>query len=122
MLAEPKTRQFTTVTGRPIDPRNHSVHRVHFLERAGVRPTRLHDARHAAATLLLVQGRDQRVAMEMLGWTSPMMTARYQHVVPELVDEASRRMRELLGGDRSTAWRQRKTLPRVGARPYTFFE
>ena len=91
---------FTPVTGRPIDPSDHSVHWVKFLEGAGVRPARLHDARHAAATLLLVQGVDQRVVMEMLGWTSPTMTARYQHVVPELVEEANRRMSELLWGER----------------------
>lgn len=94
---------FTTVTGRPIDPRDHSVHWVKFLEGAGVRPARLHDARHTAATLLLVQGVDQRVVMDMLGWTSPTMTARYQHVVPELVEEANRRMSELLWGDLSSA-------------------
>jgi len=89
---------FTTVTGRPIDPRDHSLHWTTFLEGAGVRPARLHDARHTAATLLLVQGVDQRVVMGMLGWTSPTMTARYQHVVPELVEEANRRMSELLWG------------------------
>ena len=89
---------FTTVTGRPIDPRDHSLHWTAFLEGAGVRPARLHDARHTAATLLLVQGVDQRVVMDMLGWTSPTMTARYQHVVPELVEEANRRMSELLWG------------------------
>ena len=90
---------FTTVTGRPIDPGAHSVHWVKSLEGAGVRPARLHDARHTAATLLLVQGVHQRVVMDMLGWTSPTMTARYQHVVPELVEEANRRMSELLWGE-----------------------
>ena len=90
---------FTTVTRRPIDPRDHSLHWTAFLEGAGVRPARLHDARHTAATLLLVQGVDQRVVMDMLGWTSPTMTSRYQHVVPELVEEANRRMSELLWGD-----------------------
>lgn len=34
----------------------------------------------------------------MFGWTSPAMTTRYQHVVPELVEEANRRMGELLWG------------------------
>ena len=72
------------------------MHWVEFLEGAGVRPARLHDARHTAATLLLVQGVDQRLVMDMLGWTSPTMTAGYQHVVPELVEEANRRMSELL--------------------------
>ncbi|MHB1614516.1 MAG: hypothetical protein ACYCYA_09365 [Actinomycetes bacterium] len=52
----------STVAGRPIDPRGHSLHWTAFLEGAGVRP------------------------------------ARYQHVVPELVEEANRRMSELLWG------------------------
>ena len=90
---------FTTVTGRSIDPRDHFLHWTAFLESAGVRPARLHDARHTAATLLLVQGVDQRVVMDMLGWTSPTMTAGYQHVVPELVEEANRRIGELLWGE-----------------------
>lgn len=89
---------FTTVTGRPVAPRDHSLHWTAFLERLGIRPARLHDARHTAATLLLVQGVDQRVVMSMFGWTSPAMTTRYQHVVPELVEEANRRMGELLWG------------------------
>lgn len=46
-----------------------------------MRPARLRDARHTAAMLLLVQGVDQWVVMDMLGWTSPTMTAGYQHVV-----------------------------------------
>lgn len=36
--------------------------------------------------------------MSMFGWASPAMTTRHQHVVPELVEEASRRMGELLWG------------------------
>lgn len=90
---------FTTITGRPVAPRDHSLHWTAFLEGLGVRPARLHDARHTAATLLLVQGVDQRVVMSMFGWTSPAMTTRYQHVVPELVEEANRRMGELLWGE-----------------------
>jgi len=62
------------------------VHWTAFLERSGVRPARLHDARHPAVTLLLVQGVDQRVVRDMFGWTSPTMTVRYHHVVPELVE------------------------------------
>lgn len=90
---------FTNLTGRAVSPHDHSLHWTAFLERSGVRPARLHDARHTAATFLLVQGVDQRVVMDMLGWTSPTMTARYQHVVPELVEEANRRMSELLWGE-----------------------
>jgi len=90
---------FTNRVGRGIAPADHSLHWTAFLEAAGVRPARLHDARHTAATLLLVQGVDQRVVMSMFGWTSPAMTTRYQHVVPELVEEANRRMSDLLWGE-----------------------
>lgn len=68
---------FTTITGRQVAPRDHSLHWTAFLEGLGIRPARLHDARHTAATLLLVQGVDQRVVMSMFGWTSPAMTTRY---------------------------------------------
>lgn len=88
-----------------IDPRDRSVQWAQFLERAVVRPARLHDARHTAATLLLGQGVDERMAIDMLGWTSPTMTARQQHVVPKLVEEANRRMSELL-------WRTGRTTSR----------
>ena len=90
---------FTNLTGGGVAPADHSQHWAEFLERSGVRPARLHDARHTAATLLLVQGIDQRVVMSIFGWTSPAMTTRYQHVVPELVEEANRRRGELLWGD-----------------------
>ncbi|KQS98785.1 tyrosine-type recombinase/integrase [Cellulomonas sp. Leaf395] len=93
---------FTNLVGRPVAPRDHSLHWTAFLERLGIRPARLHDARHTTATLLLVQGVDQRVVMSMFGWTSSAMTTRYQHVVPELVDEANRRMSELLWGQQSS--------------------
>jgi len=73
---------FTNVYGRPIDPRDHSVHWTELLERLGIRPARLHDARHTAATLLLVQGVDQRVVMGMFGWTSAAMTTRYSTSSP----------------------------------------
>jgi integrase len=87
---------FTNLSGGPIAPRDHSAHWTAFLKKSGVRPARLHDARHTAATLLLVQGVDQRVVMDMFGWTSPTMTARYQYVVPHIVEEANRRMGALL--------------------------
>jgi integrase len=94
---------FTNLVGRPVAPRDHSLHWTAFLERLSIRPARLHDARHTAATLLLVQGVDQRVVMSMFGWTSSAMTTRYQHVVPELVEEANRRMSELLWVHRAEA-------------------
>ena len=47
---------------------------------AGVRDGRLHDARHTAATVLLVLGVPERTVMGIMGWSSTSMAARYQHV------------------------------------------
>jgi site-specific recombinase XerD len=52
-----------------------------LLKVAGVGDARLHDARHTAATLLLAQGVDQRVVMEILGHPQISQTARYTQVM-----------------------------------------
>ena len=67
---------FSQVNGRPLDPDGHSKAWKTFLDRAGVRQGRLHDARHTAATLLLVQGVDQRTVMAIMGWSEVSMTKR----------------------------------------------
>lgn len=51
-----------------------------LLQKAGVRDVRLHDARHTAATVLLVLGVPERTVMGIMGWSSTAMAARYQHV------------------------------------------
>jgi integrase len=53
-----------------------------LLKTAGIRRVRVHDARHTAATLLLAQGVDQRVVMEILGHSQISMTSRYAHMLP----------------------------------------
>ena len=52
--------------------------------RAGVRDVRLHDARHTAATVLLLLGVPERVAMSLMGWSSTSMASRYQHITEGL--------------------------------------
>ena len=51
-----------------------------MLKVAGVRDGRPHDARHTAATVLLVLGVPERTVMGIMGWSSTAMAARYQHV------------------------------------------
>jgi hypothetical protein len=59
----------------------------------------LHDARHAAATLLVQQGVPARVAMEILGYCQIRLTlGTYTHVVPELAHEAADRIGDALWG------------------------
>lgn len=41
---------------------------------------RLHDARHTAATVLLILGAPDRTAMEVMGRSSVTMEHRYMHV------------------------------------------
>jgi integrase len=90
---------FTTPFGTPIDPRNDHRNWQQLLDAAGVRRARLHDARHTAATLLLIQGVPARVVMQILGHSQITLTlGTYSHVVPELAHDAARRMNDALWG------------------------
>lgn len=67
-----------------------------FLAAAGVPAVRVHDARHTAATLLLLMGVDGRVVMDMMGWSVASMLKRYQHVLDEMKVDAARKVTETL--------------------------
>jgi integrase len=67
-----------------------------FLKGAGVPEVRVHDARHTAATLLLLMGVDGRVVMDMMGWSVASMLKRYQHVLDEMKIEAAKRVGDAL--------------------------
>jgi integrase len=75
---------FTQATGKPIDARRDWGEWKTILCDADVRDARLHDARHTAATVLLLLGVDPRVVMEIMGWSSESMRKRYMHVTNEL--------------------------------------
>lgn len=49
-----------------------------------MRPARPHDARHTAATVLLLLGVDRRVVMDIMGWSTITMAERYEHVTAQL--------------------------------------
>ncbi|MCO8274773.1 site-specific integrase [Actinoplanes sp. TRM 88003] len=87
---------FAQPNGRPIDPRaDHDAWKA-LLQEAGVRDARLHDARHTAATILLVLGVPTRAVMEVMGWSQMAMTTRYQHLAPELVNGIAEQVAGLL--------------------------
>ena len=75
---------FAQPTGKPIDSRKDYESWRELLASAGVRRARLHDARHTAATMLLVLKVPTRAVMDVMGWSQPSMTTRYQHVLPEV--------------------------------------
>lgn len=71
---------FTSPTGEPIHYRTDNKHWKDLLREAGVRDVRLHDARHTAATVLLLLGVPERTVMALMGWSHTSMAARYQHI------------------------------------------
>ena len=89
---------FAQPNGRPVDARRDWGSWKALCAAAGVRPSRVHDARHTAATLLLVQGVSPRVVMDVMGWSDQRMLLRYQHVVDELRRDAATRMGNALWG------------------------
>ncbi len=77
---------FCSETGGPLDERNvsRSWERVRRkAQKAGVRPLRLHCARHSFASLALAAGKSIRWVAEQLGHANPELTLRvYAHVLP----------------------------------------
>ncbi|MFE9252047.1 tyrosine-type recombinase/integrase [Streptomyces sp. NPDC007088] len=71
---------FTPPFGLPLIPSTDYDAWKQLLKDAEVRDGRLHDARHTAATVLLILGVPERVVMQIMGWSSTAMAARYHHV------------------------------------------
>jgi len=87
---------FTQPNGRPIDPRADNREWKALLSAAGVREARLHDARHTAATMLLVLNIPSRIVMDLMGWSQLSMTQRYQHVPEQLRRDVADKLGQLL--------------------------
>lgn len=65
-----------------------------FLAANGVPPVRPHDARHTAATTLMVMGVPDGVVMKMMGWSQRSMLTRYQHAPDSAMREAMAKVQE----------------------------
>jgi integrase len=87
---------FTTLTGAAINPNTDYREWKDLLREAGVRDARLHDARHTAATLLLILDVTDRTTQGLMGWSDPTMPARYQHLVPEVRTDVAQKVAGLL--------------------------
>lgn len=87
---------FTSPTGRPLNPSTDYHHWKKLLDRAGVPERRLHDARHTAATVLLLLGVPERTVMSVMGWASTAIAARYQHVVAAARRDVAVRVGDLI--------------------------
>lgn len=75
---------FCQRNGRPWTKRSDWGRWKDFLKSAGVAEVRLHDARHTAATVLLLLDVDPRIVMEIMGWSQISMLTRYQHVLDDM--------------------------------------
>jgi integrase len=87
---------FASEIGKPLDPRRDLTRWKELLLATGLADCWLHDARHTAATLLLVAGVPDRMVMNRLGWTSGALLSRYSHVVDEVKRKAAQSMSEML--------------------------
>jgi len=63
---------FTSTVGSMLEPRNVSCLFDELQSKAGVRRIRFHDLRHTCASMLLAQGVQPRVVMDVLGHSPPL--------------------------------------------------
>ncbi|MGH3615518.1 MAG: tyrosine-type recombinase/integrase [Pseudonocardia sp.] len=87
---------FTSPVGTVLHPRTDHKNWKELLDRGGVPDRRLHDARHTAATVLLLLGVAERTVMGVMGWSNTAMAARYQHVTTAIRRDVADRVGGLL--------------------------
>ncbi|GGL05383.1 tyrosine-type recombinase/integrase [Mangrovihabitans endophyticus] len=96
---------FTTPTGGPLNPRSDYTEWKRLLADAKLRDGRLHDARHTAATVLLVLDVNERAVMGIMGWSNSGMTRRYQHLTAEVRRDVASRIDNLLWSPHASSTR-----------------
>ena len=80
-------------------PRKHHRTFQTIAQSLGFKGARLHDIRHAHATILLEQGVHPKIVQERLGHSSVLTTLDiYSHIVPSLQQVAARKIDEDLEG------------------------
>ena len=88
---------FTNLNGDPMAPDRLTRTFRKLAAEAGLPPVRLHDLRHGAATLALAAGVDLRIAQEMLGHSSIVLTAdTYTSVLPDVAHNAAEKVAALI--------------------------
>jgi integrase len=87
---------FSTRLGDPLSPSSDYHEWKRLLKAAGVRDGRLHDARHTAATVLLLLGVPERAVLGLMGWSNPAVARNYQHITAAVRDDVAKRLGGLL--------------------------
>jgi integrase len=110
---------FATPDGQPLIPNTDYREWKRLLKEAGLREARLHDARHTAATVLLVLRQPTPTVMSLMGWSSESMAARYQHVTDAMRSQVASQVGDLIWnlpagpGDRAAVTVPRDSLAAV---------
>ncbi|HYZ08824.1 MAG TPA: tyrosine-type recombinase/integrase [Pseudonocardiaceae bacterium] len=94
---------FTNHLGGPVHPTVDYEAWKALLRRAKVRTARLHDARHTAATMLLVLKVPLPAVMQIMGWSDASVAKRYMHVPNEFVAAIAAQVGGLIWADPSDA-------------------
>ena len=82
---------FNGNNGKPIRPNTLTYAWAALVTKSGLKPIRLHDARHTFASLFLELGVHPKIVQEMLGHSTISMTLdTYSHVTPGLQEAAAK--------------------------------
>jgi integrase len=87
---------FTNRLGGPVHPSVDHESWKTLLREAEVRDARLHDARHTAATMLLVLRVPLPAVMQVMGWSDASIAKRYMHVPAEFLSTIAGQVGELM--------------------------
>ncbi|MEU0068943.1 site-specific integrase [Streptomyces sp. NPDC006332] len=101
---EGKGYVFASPVGGALSPNTDFHTWKRLLRDAGVRNGRLHDARHTAATVLLILGVPDVVIDSIMGWEpggAARMRARYMHVTGTMLRKVAASRRRSLGAPRN---------------------
>ena len=98
---------FSDELGHALNPRTDWDHWKKLLKAAECGMAGLHDARHTAATVLLLLGLHERTIMSMLGWSTTAIVSRYAHVVAPIHSDVASRLDLLLWSSPDSATNDR---------------
>ena len=90
---------FTDLMGEPLNNIGDYRRWKALIKRAGVRDARLHDARHTAATILLLLGVSERAVIDIMGWSTGKMTLVYQHITAGVRQDVAGRVGTFIWGN-----------------------
>jgi len=104
---------FCQPNGSPLLPNTVTHAWIKLVRRSGLKPIRLHDARHTHASLMLKQGAHPKVVQERLGHAGIQITLdTYSHVAPGLQEAAAKRFDDVLNGRYNK--REKEVIEKIG--------